>query len=224
MKLLKCTACDSQISKKAKTCPHCGHPVRRTTLFTWIVTVVALLVMYSCVTAPETPTTPHVTASKSVKSSSLEEKENTPFSNWSYSLTEDKMEGESIYFARTDSLNTATFGFPYSGAQHATLTLRTHPRYGKDLIFSIERGQFLCGYNNCTVLVKFDDKKATTFSASEPADHSTTTLFINNYSAFAGEMLKAKKVRIQAQFYQEGNHTFEFNVADFDVSLYRPKE
>ena len=36
------------------------------------------------------------------------------------------------YQAEVSSTNTENFGFPYAGPQHATLTLRTHARYGKD--------------------------------------------------------------------------------------------
>ena len=29
MKLINCPACQKQISKKAETCPHCGHPIEK---------------------------------------------------------------------------------------------------------------------------------------------------------------------------------------------------
>ena len=37
MGLIKCKACGNMISKIAKSCPQCGHKVRRTRLFTWII-------------------------------------------------------------------------------------------------------------------------------------------------------------------------------------------
>lgn len=33
MVLKNCPACNKEISKKAKTCPHCGHPLRKS--FSW---------------------------------------------------------------------------------------------------------------------------------------------------------------------------------------------
>jgi hypothetical protein len=94
-----------------------------------------------------------------------------------------------------------------------TLSLRTHPRYGNDVILNIERGQFLCGYSGCSVSVRFDDKPPRRFSASEVADHSTTTLFIGNFNSFLSETKKAKTIHIEALFFSQGSRVFEFDVA-----------
>ena len=116
------------------------------------------------------------------------------------------------------------FDFPYSGEQHATLNLRVDPRYGKDVIFRIERGQILChSYEDCTVLVRFDDGKAVNYTAVGAADNSTETIFIRNYGRFVENMLKAKMVRISTNIYQEGAPVFEFDVSDFDQNKYKPK-
>lgn len=143
---------------------------------------------------------------------------------WSYLQFEDKLTGKKSYEARTNSLNTINLGFPYSGIQNAQLTLRTHPVYGKDLIFSIDKGQLICrSYRGCEVLVRFDDGQPVKYSASPPSDHSTETLFIRNYSGFAGKMLKAKRVVIGVNIYQNGTEAFEFDVSNFSVEKYRPK-
>ena len=127
--------------------------------------------------------------------------------------------------ALVQSINTVEFGFPYSGPQHATLTLRTHPRHGKDVILSIERGQFLCrSYEDCTILVRFDDQKVQSYSAVGAADNSTETIFIRNYSRFVSSMQKAKTVRIAAEIYQQGAPVFEFDVSGFDASKYKPPQ
>lgn len=146
-----------------------------------------------------------------------------PGEQWTYSQSEDPMAKGTTYSATVQSTNTVAFDFPYRGSQHATLTLRTHPRYGKDVILSIERGQLLCNsYDGCNVLIRFDDGKAQTFSASGPSDNSTESLFIRNYSRFVAGMLKAERVRISAQVYQEGSPVFEFDVRGLDASRYRP--
>jgi hypothetical protein len=130
-----------------------------------------------------------------------------------------------VYQALVSSSNTVNFSFPYAGEQKAELILRTHPRYGKDLAFRIERGQILCrSYDGCSVLVRFDDEQGVKFAASSAADNSTETIFIRDYSRFAGKMLKAKRVRISANIYQEGAPVFEFDVGDFDQSKYKPKK
>ena len=86
---------------------------------------------------------------------------------WEYTASEDKMSGGITYFASVKSTNTVNFDFPYRGEQHATLDLRIDPKYGKDMIFSIERGQLLCrSYQSCTVLVRFDNGKPAKYSAN----------------------------------------------------------
>ncbi|HEY7769416.1 hypothetical protein [Longimicrobium sp.] len=85
----------------------------------------------------------------------------------------------------------------------------------------IEEGQILCpSYDDCTVRVRFDDGPSENFTAAGPADHSTTSVFIRNYSRFVQRMRSAEVVRIQIPVYQEGNPTFEFRVGGFDNSRY----
>ena len=167
--------------------------------------------------APEvTPTT--TTESK------LEPEIITSGTQWEYSQNEDKMSGGTIYHARVSSSNTVEFDFPYSGVQNATLALRIDPKYGKDVIFRIEKGQILCNsYEDCSILVRFDDEKATNYSAIGAADNSTETIFIRNYGKFVEKMLKTKLVRISTNIYQQGAPVFEFNVSDFDQNRYKPK-
>ncbi len=130
-----------------------------------------------------------------------------------------------IYQAQVPSSNTVDFDFPYAGAQHATLTLRINPRYGKDIIFSIEKGQFLChSHEDCTVLVRFDDEQAVNYTAAGAADNSTETIFIRNYGRFFEKMQKVKRVRIVANIYQQGAPMFEFDVSGFDQNKYTPKK
>lgn len=167
--------------------------------------------------APEvTPTTTPETK--------LEPETSTSGSQWEYSQNEDKMSGSTTYHAYILSTNTVEFDFPYSGEQHAILSLRDSPRHGKDVIFRIEKGQILCNsYEDCSVLVRFDDEKAINYSAIGAADNSTETIFIRNYGKFVEKMRKAKLVRISTNIYQQGAPVFEFNVSDFDQNKYKPK-
>ena len=134
------------------------------------------------------------------------------------------MSSAKTYWATVVSTNQIELGFPYGGPQRASLTLRTHPRHGKDVIFRIEKGQLLCrSYDGCSVLVRFDEDKAVCYRANGPADNSTETLFLSNYSGFAERLLRAKRVRISAEIYQAGAPVFEFDVSGFDVNKYRPE-
>lgn len=144
---------------------------------------------------------------------------------WTYSQAEDKMSGGTTYHAYVYSTNTVEFGFPYSGVQNGRLELRIDPKYGKDVIFRIEKGQILChSYQDCTVLVRFDDEKPVNYSAVGAADNSTETIFLRNYSRFVEKLLKAKQVRISTNIYQQGEPVFEFDVSGFDHEKYKPKK
>ena len=169
---------------------------------------------------PSTEATPTTTAETKLEPETI-----TTVSQWEYSQNEDKMSGGTTYHAHTLSTNTVDFDSPYSGEQNATLFLRDSSRQGKDVIFRIERGQILCNsYEDCTVLVRFDDEKATNYSAIGPADNSTETIFIRNYGKFVEKLRKAKLVRISTNIYQQGAPVFEFNVSDFDQNMYKPKK
>lgn len=136
---------------------------------------------------------------------------------WRYGTHNDEMTQKEVLTAEVDSTNTLSFGFPYSGAQRATLELRKHPRWGSDVILQIERGQFLCSsYDGCSVSVRFGDGKPQRFSASEPSDNSTTYLFISDYSKFMSQLRKVDEVVIEASFYQAGNQALKFSTADLD--------
>ena len=83
-------------------------------------------------------------------------------------------------------------------------------------MLQIERGQFVCGYDDCFISVAFDDGAVQQFSANETTDHDTTVLFIANYARFIKQLRSAKEVRLSATVYQEGNPTFRFNVEDLN--------
>ncbi|MFM2347524.1 MAG: hypothetical protein RL654_2277 [Pseudomonadota bacterium] len=144
---------------------------------------------------------------------------------WTYDKSEDKMTGGATRHAFVLSTNTVNFSSPYSGEQHGRLSIRTDPKYGRDVIFSIERGQLLCrSYEDCDVLVRFDDAKPERFSAIGPADNSTETVFLRNYERFLGKLRKAKTVRISLNVYQQGAPVFEFDVSGFNEAKYSGKK
>jgi hypothetical protein len=135
---------------------------------------------------------------------------------WRYDESDDQMGRGRVRRAAVNSLNEVNFDFPYGGDQRGTLTVRVHPKFGKDVILAIDKGQFLCGFDGCSVAVRFDEGKAQTFSAVGPGDHSTAALFFRGYERFVASTKKAKRVYIEAQFYQQGSRVFEFDVSDFN--------
>lgn len=132
---------------------------------------------------------------------------------WQYDESPDEMGRGKIRSATISSINEVDFDFPYQGSQRARLVLRRHPKYGRDVILMMERGQFLTGIDGCNVSVRFDGGKPRTYRGMGAADGSTTHLFLNGFDRFLSAAKKAKKVYIEAPFYQEGERVFEFNIA-----------
>ena len=232
MALIKCKECGTEVSSKAETCPKCGARVAAKPMgcgtFIGVIFLGGIIIsVFSSIFSSGTGsvTSPPSTSSPSTPIANTNPAPVVPGSQWSYSQVADAMSKGTTYHATVSSTNTVEFDFPYAGAQHATLNLRVDPRYGKDIIFRIERGQILCrSYEDCTVLVRFDDEKATNYSAVGAADNSTETIFIRNYGRFVEKMLKAKQVRISTNIYQQGAPVFEFDVSGFDLNKYKPKK
>jgi len=233
MALIKCKECGTEVSSKAETCPKCGARVAAKpmgcgtligVIFLGGIIISVFSSIFSSGTGNDTTSTTKSSPSSPVSETISSPEPVVPGSQWSYSQDADAMSKGTTYHAAVSSSNTVNFDFPYSGEQHATLNLRVDPRYGKDVIFRIERGQILChSYEDCTVLVRFDDGKAANYTAVGAADNSTETIFIRNYGRFVENMLKAKRVRISTNIYQEGAPVFEFDVSDFDQNKYKPK-
>lgn len=136
---------------------------------------------------------------------------------WSYSTFKDDMTSKTGYTAFVSSTNSFEFEFPYQGKQHAKLTLRKHPRWGNDVMFSIEKGQILChSYGDCSVRVRFDDGPSQTLTGTEPADNSSETVFIPGFQRFSSQLAKAKVLRIEVNVFHQGTLTASFDVAGFD--------
>jgi hypothetical protein len=224
-----CMNCGHGNPADSKVCDKCGTPLFTRTatspalkvlaalgaLFAVIVVVVAILDDgHKTRVQPQTSTPPPSTEPSGAGSRGAETAipDATPRTRWEYEQREDKMTGQTSYFAQITSTNTVDFAFPYSGDQHAKLLLR-RKRGSDNVILIIEKGQFLCGYGGCSVTVRFDEKPPRRFSAAGPEDNSTTSLFINNERSFIAEAQKAKTIRIEAVVFQNGSPVFEFETA-----------
>ena len=138
--------------------------------------------------------------------------DNNVNNEWEYDSKDDEMTNSKSYFATISSDNGEVFGFPYDeeGGSHLTVTVRQIKKYGTEVLFGISKGQFLTDIDGQYVSVKFDDnapKKYKTYSAD---DGSLDVLFIDNAKDFIAKAKTAKTIKIEAEFYQEGNRVFTF--------------
>jgi len=135
---------------------------------------------------------------------------------WQYRNNQDEMGRGEVKQASADSLNTVNFDFPYSGSQRLRLMLRTHPKYGRDVILQVERGQFQTSFSEYgqqwRIAVRFDGGPLQEFTLRPAADGSANVAFVSGYDQFVTKLRKAKMVTIEAPFFHEGTRVFEFDV------------
>ena len=132
-------------------------------------------------------------------------------SKWEYEEKKDEMTSKLHRSAVVRSDNTISLDFPYKGSNYGQLTVRQHPQYGLDVIFAVDKGQFSCSIYNCKAVVKFDEGAPVTYSASEPADHSSNVMFIQNKQDFIRRAKSAKTIRVQTTYYQNGDQVLTFS-------------
>lgn len=190
-------------------------------IFKWI-SIIFLVFFLFKVFSPSPPQVeekkelPIVTQKTPISSSPTAATQVNKASHWSYSVTNDKMSGKDYRIAELKSQESLRFDFPYQGTNVPSLRLRKHPKYGQEVLLKIEKGQFQCGISNCSILVKFDDKPPVRFSATEPSDHSTTTLFLSPENKFIDGLKKSKIANIEATFYQQGTIVMTFRTEGLD--------
>lgn len=136
-----------------------------------------------------------------------------PSTMWDYASDTDKMTSKLTYQATINSTNKLQFESPYDGGSTASILIRN--KDGKnDVMLIIDKGQFVSSVSDdAKVNVRFDSDLAIAFTGSEPSDGSSTVLFIDPAKKFITHIKNAKKMIVQAEFYESGLREMEFNVA-----------
>lgn len=132
---------------------------------------------------------------------------------WDYSESEDEMTSKKIFSAELMANETLYFSPPYDGRSKASLIIRNSGS-GNDALLSVSKGQFITR-DGTTVKIKFDSAQPVTFNTSSPSDGSTNAIFIENTKKLIKKIKSAKKIKIQAEFYDDGLKIMTFDVAGF---------
>lgn len=211
MSLVKCKECGNQVSDNAKTCPNCGAKVKRLGLIAKIFIGLFAFYLIGHFLGGTGSSNPPVNSENSVSASA------GTTTTWRYTTPKDEMTGKDMQLAEIYSTNTQDLHWPYGPNVRAEITIRKHPRYGKDVIVTLTKGQILCrSYENCKIMIRFDDGSPESYSAIGPADHSSDQVFIRNFDKFVARLKKANSVRIELPLYQDGNRAWNFNVSDLN--------
>lgn len=134
-----------------------------------------------------------------------------PASDWRMTERTDPMTDQTVKTACVTSNNEVYLSPPY-GPRSAQLCIRQHPEFGRDVYLSLNgSGQILCrSYDNCTIPIRFDEGAVQRFTGNEPSDNSSETVFVANDGRFITAAKAASRIRVQLEFYQNGNQTFDF--------------
>lgn len=131
-------------------------------------------------------------------------------SKWQEFDRKDELRGTTDKFAIIDSNNSVDFDFPYCCDSTLKITVRQTSQYGKDVIFQISDGQFVCGIYDCAGMISFDGAPER-LSLNTSADHDSKVLFAKYPDAIIRKLKNSEKVIIELPFYQEGNRQFTFD-------------
>lgn len=135
---------------------------------------------------------------------------------WQYSTNTDEVTGRTIHYARLQSQNTINLDFPYRGAQHLTATVRRHPRWGDDVLFSVRKGQIQCGVYECKGSISVDGA-AEGLTLVPSGSNDSTTVFAKYTSAIRRMLGRGSgRVVIELPFYSNGNQTFIFEPGELE--------
>lgn len=217
----KCPQCAEEVKGGAKICRHCGHKFSSLNRDIKVIACVAALATVAALFADmrsvkEPPVAePQITQEdrdRGLKAIAAAEALKIP--EWSYSRSSDEMRRTTTTFARNSSLNKVDLDFPYAGGTTATIVLRRQSQDGLKILLAVDRGQFVCGTSGCHVTIGFDCAPPKKYSADEPADYSSKTLFLAPEAALLSKLRTAKKTIIEVGFYQSGQRQFAFNTSD----------
>lgn len=93
----------------------------------------------------------------------------------------------------------------------AHLILRLSPKYGLSAYVALSEGAFLCNaVTDCTVAVRFDDRKLRHYSATGAADYSGKAVFFNDAAGFIKQLKTSKIVKIEADMLWKAPQVLEF--------------
>lgn len=180
--------------------------------------LITILGLFAC-SAPDskTSTKDTVATDTTTKSTNSEEtavKPEEASSKWTFTEEEDKMTSKKSYFATIDANEELQFDFPYDGGSTASLLIR-NKRGENNVMLQVSKGQFVAGVDGATLKIRMDNGPAQAYSASEASDGSSNVLFIESANKFIKKLKTAKKVLIEAEFYDAGNRVMEFDVDGF---------
>jgi len=134
---------------------------------------------------------------------------------WSYATEKNKMTSGDIKYASIDANELLYFSWSHKGGATATFTVRKKEGEN-DIYLQVSKGMFNSNGSYANMLrIRFDDGQSFRVSYSRPSDNSSNTIFLGSVPTILNKLKKAKKMRIEVEFYMDGTRVIEFDVAGF---------
>lgn len=210
----KCKYCQSEIDDKATICPNCKKDLRNWFARHYIISFILFLwLLWSFVEWfwEINTNTQNVTNTSSIKWSINNNQEPVAIENWIYNEEKNKMTDNIDKSAVATATNIIELKFPYQWWSNSNLVIRKI-NWKIDIMLQVKPSQINWDYDNPTINARFDSNPPITFSYTEPADHSSDTIFIDSEEKFLDNLKKSKKLLLEVWFYQNWTKTLEFNV------------
>jgi len=178
-------------------------------IFLSFISSAILFTVTSCGSDQANASTPDKSVDKT--ESLVSEPEKAPEA-WRYNEEVDKMDNSTSYFAQTTSTNEIEFDFPYNGGSTFNLFVRNRDKKNEVFII-VDKGQFMGSISgDRTVRLKFDDEKPFNVTYTGTTDASSNVIFLGSLNKVLPKLKTAKKLMVEAEFFNSGNRVIEFNV------------
>lgn len=145
---------------------------------------------------------------------------------WYVTAVRDPVRGSYTAAIERRSANPLWFDAPNDGEQRAAIALVLRNGRPADLLLSVERGRFVCRSqehdNACALRVSVDDTALRPVWFAVPRHSPPTYLHLRgggDSSRLLAALAKAKQLRIQATFEEEGSPEIEFGLAGLHQAI-----
>jgi len=167
------------------------------------------------------PTTPDSSSSTSASPASPSSSppagaaaQTSPSSAWIYSEIKAPLQDKPAKLACVESNEDVRLNPPYQN-QRVKLCLRSGPGFSAGALITLEdQGQFVCGYEECTVSARFDGGRIQRFSGNDRGqDGRDDVMYISSAPRLAAALKRSKIATFALQFYEAGTQEISFNVS-----------
>lgn len=211
MALTKCKECGEQVSTKAETCPKCGAKrKKKTSLFTWLVLIVIVLVAIGTISKPSS-TTGVSSASADSAGGSTKAPE---LPRWEVTTEVDKMTGKQQVFASSPEVSsTKPMESPYTNV-YSWLGFGCDAKsewayFGFSKAPNLVKTETSNGFSTVRTRVKWD---STISNENLTQKWGASFLHFANYGPAIGKLLTAKEVLLELDWYSQNRTYFQYSL------------